>query len=179
MSTEWLYENNDDNSCRYVLGVVGQNPLICVGVNPSTAEPNRLDNTVRSVSRIAIQNGYDSWIMLNLYPQRATNPNEMDMVAKSELVTSNFSHIKKFLEQHSGADIWAAWGTLIEKRNYLLDCLIHLNTIVSDCKCKWISIGRLSKNGHPHHPLYLKSTTPKETFNIKSYHLKLQQKKTN
>lgn len=73
----WIYEKNSDNTSRYVLGTVGTNPLICIGVNPSTAEPGNLDNTLKSVTRICEANGYDSWIMLNLYPQRATNPNEM------------------------------------------------------------------------------------------------------
>lgn len=45
MPEQWLYEHNDDNSARYVLGTVGENPLVCFGVNPSTAEPNALDAT--------------------------------------------------------------------------------------------------------------------------------------
>ncbi|MGI6767129.1 MAG: DUF1643 domain-containing protein [Lentihominibacter sp.] len=118
MSIKWLYKNSEDNCCRYVLGTMGKNPLICVGVNPSTAEPNKLDNTIRSVDRIAARNGYDSWIMLNLYPQRATNPNEIDKNAQRNLMTTNFEHINALLTQYSGSDIWAAWGTLIEKREY-------------------------------------------------------------
>jgi hypothetical protein len=47
---EWLYENNEDNSARFVLGQV-LNPtgrtLLCFGINPSTACPENLDSTIR------------------------------------------------------------------------------------------------------------------------------------
>lgn len=36
MSEQWLYRPNVDNSARFVLGTVGDNPLVCFGVNPST-----------------------------------------------------------------------------------------------------------------------------------------------
>lgn len=52
----------------------GENPLVCFGINPSTAVPNALDPTLKRVRRFAAENGYDSWTMLNVYPQIATNP---------------------------------------------------------------------------------------------------------
>ena len=94
---QWLYSNNANNTCRYVLGTSGSRPLICIGVNPSTAEPDNLDNTLKSVARIASQNGYDSWIMLNLYPQRATNPNDMDKIYNEQSAAINFQQINELL----------------------------------------------------------------------------------
>lgn len=174
MNVEWLYQNNTDNTCRYILGTVGNNPLICVGVNPSTAEPNKLDNTLRSVNRIATQNEYDSWIMLNLYPQRATNPNDLSIDAKFDIMDTNNIFIREILKKYSGADIWAAWGTLIEKRHYLHKCLVCLDDSASEYGCNWVSYGPKSKRGHPHHPLYLKSTSQKEPFNLVAYQKILQ-----
>lgn len=72
--TEWLYEHSHNNRARYVLGTKGDNPLVCFGVNPGTAAPGALDPTLKSVERFANEHGYDSFIMLNLYPQRSTNP---------------------------------------------------------------------------------------------------------
>ena len=57
---------------------VGNNPLITIGINPSTAEPEKMDNTMKSVERIAMGNGFDSFIMFNVYAQRATDPNQMN-----------------------------------------------------------------------------------------------------
>ena len=70
----WIYKTDASNSARYILGIEGKNPLICVGVNPNTAEPNHLNRTLKSVETFSKMNGYDSWLMLNLYPQRATYP---------------------------------------------------------------------------------------------------------
>lgn len=73
----WIYKKTTDNSSRFVLGEPGSNSLVCVGVNPSTATPEKLDNTLRTVKKLSAVHGFDGWIMLNLYPQRATNPNDM------------------------------------------------------------------------------------------------------
>jgi hypothetical protein len=66
---QWIYERSADGSARFVLGTVGVNPLVCFGINPSTAVPNAPDGTVARVSKFAV----DSWTMLNVYPQIATD----------------------------------------------------------------------------------------------------------
>ena len=35
----WYYEPHTYQSYRYVLGRVGKHPLVCIGINPSTAQP--------------------------------------------------------------------------------------------------------------------------------------------
>ena len=57
---KWLYVPNFYSEYRYILGTRGKKPLICVGINPSTAAPDDLDNTLKSVERIALGNGYGS-----------------------------------------------------------------------------------------------------------------------
>ena len=73
----WYYEPHTYQPYRYVLGRVGRHPLVCIGINPSTAQPGALDPTLKSVERLANANDFDSWIMFNVYPQRATDPNDM------------------------------------------------------------------------------------------------------
>ena len=75
---KWLFVPNFYSEYRYILGTKGSNPLICIGINPSTAKPDALDPTLKSVERIALNNGYDSFIMFNVYSQRATNPDLME-----------------------------------------------------------------------------------------------------
>ena len=60
---KWLYAPNFYSEYRYILGTRGKNPLICIGINPSTARPDALDNTLKSVERIALGNGFDSFIL--------------------------------------------------------------------------------------------------------------------
>ena len=96
----WLYVPDYYTDYRYILGTRGSDPLICIGINPSTAAPDDLDNTLKSVSRIAQGNGYDSWIMFNVYAQRATNPDDMDAELNVKLHRENmraFEYILKTL----------------------------------------------------------------------------------
>ena len=85
----WYYEPHTYLPYRYVLGRVGRHPLVCIGINPSTAQPGALDPTLRSVERLAAANGFDSWIMFNVYPQRATDPNDMDKTPDRALCDEN------------------------------------------------------------------------------------------
>lgn len=164
----WLYENDYNNTVRYVLGVAGNNPLICFGINPSTAEPNNLDNTLKSVERLSYSNGFDSWIMFNVYPQRSTNPNGMDIECNQEIHRKNLIWLEKILKTNKPT-LWAAWGTIIEKRSYLKTCLIDMVNISSQYSCEWVTIGNISKAGHPHHPLYLSKIEKTKLFQIDSY----------
>jgi len=85
----WLYVPNNYTEYRFILGTRGKKPLICVGINPSTAAPDALDNTLKSVERIALHNGYDSFIMFNVYAQRATRPDDMEKTCNSALHREN------------------------------------------------------------------------------------------
>ena len=62
----WLYVPNTYSEYRYILGTRGEKPLICIGINPSTAAPDALDPTLQSAQRIALANGYDSFLMFNV-----------------------------------------------------------------------------------------------------------------
>ena len=96
-SQKWLYVPDFYTEYRYILGTRGQNPLICIGVNPSTAAPDDLDNTLKSVSRIAAGNGFDSWIMFNVYAQRATRPEDMDRELNQVLHRANMAAFEYIL----------------------------------------------------------------------------------
>ena len=141
---------------------------MCFGINPSTARPNDLDNTLKSVERIAKRAGFDGWIMLNVYPQRATNPNDLHGVLQEDIHAKNVKHIERVLVEYN-ATILAAWGTLINKRTYLKQCLQDIYAVSQKSNRPWVSIGSISKAGHPHHPLYLSNEEMPKDFNIKEY----------
>ena len=86
---KWIYVPDTYEEYRYLLGTVGTKPLVCIGINPSTAHPDHLDNTLKSVERIAHANGYDSFIMVNVYAQRATDPKDMEKVCYLALHREN------------------------------------------------------------------------------------------
>lgn len=174
---EWYYDHNADNSERYSLGNPGKKPLVCFGINPSTATPEELDPTLKRVrNRSSKENGfrndrlYDGWIMFNVYPFRATDPKLLPVERVEESHTKNLSVIAEILEKNPCSDIWAAWGGIIKQRKYLSECLYDIVDVVRYYECNWYSIGPLSKNGkHPHHPLYLKSSYVATLFDMEEY----------
>ena len=157
---------------RYILGTRGQNPLICIGVNPSTAAPDDLDNTLKSVARIAAGNGFDSWIMFNVYAQRATRPEDMDRELNRQLHQANmaaFEYILQNVAQGLRPAVWAAWGTIIEKRAYLPGCVRDMVALGRRYDARWLSAGKRSAKGHPHHPLYLRKDEKTVAFDVEQY----------
>ena len=168
---DWLYVPNHYSEYRYILGTTGKNPLICIGINPSTAAPNDLDNTLKSVERIALGNGYDSFIMFNVYAQRATKPDDMDKELNKALHRENMKAFEYILSLYEGysPSVWAAWGTIVEMRPYLKDCLREMVDISMKYNSKWYSSGAISKKGHPHHPLYLRKDSGLDEFDMDSY----------
>ena len=42
---KWLYVPDFYSEYRYILGTKGENPLICIGINPSTAAPDDMHIT--------------------------------------------------------------------------------------------------------------------------------------
>ena len=168
-SEKWLYVPNFYSDYRYILGTRGKKPLICIGINPSTAQPGDLDNTLKSVERIAIGNGFDSFIMFNVYAQRATDPDTMERICNVRLHKENLEAFRYVLSVSSEPVVWAAWGTIIEKRDYLKQCLLDMVNIGKEYNAKWCCAGAVSKKGHPHHPLYLKKDEKVKPFPIETY----------
>ena len=170
--SRWLYVPCRYEEYRYILGTRGEHPLICIGINPSTAAPDDLDNTLKSVERISLHNGYDSFIMFNVYAQRATDPDDMPAVRCEALHRENmeaFRHVLSSCGAGYTPAVWAAWGTIIEKRDYLVPTLRDMIAVGREYGAAWYTVGSRSKKGHPHHPLYLKKDALTEPFDIVSY----------
>lgn len=165
----WLYIPDFYSEYRYVLGTKGSDPLICIGINPSTAAPGALDNTLKSVERIALGNGFDSFIMFNVYAQRATRPEDMERALNPTLHEENMKAFDFVLSQSARPTVWAAWGNIIEMRPYLPFCVRDMIEIGKTHGANWVCAGKISKKGHPHHPLYLRKDEPVRPFDIEAY----------
>ena len=166
---KWLYAPNFYSEYRYILGTRGKNPLICIGINPSTAQPGDLDNTLKSVERIALGNGFDSFIMFNVYAQRATDPDAMEKQCNEALHKENLEAFRYVLSISEAPTVWAAWGTIIEKRDYLPRCLKDMLAVGKELGAAWRCAGKVSKKGQPHHPLYLRKDEKLKDFDIDGY----------
>lgn len=161
---------------RYVLSKPGDNTLFIIGVNPSTANEEKPDPTMRKVLGFAEVNGFDSFCMLNLYPQRCADPDDLHEKPRTHYVKKNVNYIHDqlmaYLHKHKKVTILAGWGNLIDKRPYLTECLGALYLILKEefgDKIDWKMI-RLSKDGNPIHPLTFKEKYgPFKDFNIQEY----------
>lgn len=168
-AARWLYVPNTYREYRYLLGTRGSRPLLCLGVNPSTAVPGDLDNTLKSVERVALSNGFDSFTMCNVYAQRATRPGDMERELNPDLHRENLAAFAYALSLSEAPAVWAAWGTVIEQRRYLPGCVRDLIAVGREYGARWYTAGARSKRGHPHHPLYLRKDSPLEDFDAAAY----------
>jgi len=117
-----------------------------VGLNPSTADEELDDPTIRRCIAFAKSWGYSGLCMTNLFAFRSTEPADM-LKAHDPVGEANDDHL---IRCAVGAGVVvAAWGTHGSHRGRdikvraLLPRLQHL---------------RLTKSGHPGHPLYLPKT---------------------
>lgn len=133
---------------RYVLWrdwIGGAGTVIFIGLNPSTADEENDDPTIRRCIGFAKAWGFESLCMLNLFAFRATNPQAM-MAADDPVGPEN----DQFLAQHIGAcetiAAWGAGGWYRGRGPFIHDIYPQLKML------------RLTKGGHPCHPLYLPKT---------------------
>lgn len=124
-------------------------PLVVIGLNPSTADETEDDPTIRRCIGFARAFGCGSLRMLNLFAFRSTDPKGLRKVV-DPIGPENDVWLKDACRY--GSKVVAAWGAHggylgrdREVRRLLSGSLHHLG---------------LTKDGHPRHPLYLKSDTP-------------------
>lgn len=166
--TKWIYINNQDNSIRYVLGTKGRKTLFCIGINPSTATPDKLDPTLKKVESIAKNNGYDSFIMFNVYPKRDTVFENLEESINDIEHIKNIEAITAIIDEYSELDIWAAFGNHIYDRDYLPICLKDIYSKLPQDNIKWFATG-VNKSGAPKHPLFQKKTATLINFDMATY----------
>ena len=110
--------------------------------------------------------------MFNVYSQRATRPEDMDRELNPELHRANmaaFEYILQNVAQGLRPAVWAAWGTIIEKRPYLPGCVRDMVALGRRYDARWLCAGKRSAKGHPHHPLYLRKDEKTVEFDVEQY----------
>lgn len=146
------YIKNEDDSARFVLGYDNTNPLIVIGVNPSTANDQLPDATIRRVLGYVRRNELNGFLMLNVYPQRATNPDCLSKEYNELLHKQNLEHIENVLKAHPNSIVLVAFGDTILKRSYLKQCFDDIAQAILKHNPQWKQIGNLTTQGNPRHP---------------------------
>ena len=164
----WLYIGDEKE--RYLLGQPGKVNLLIIGANPSTASPGEknLEPTIRKIRKMAKEDWIDGWIMANLYPLRATDPDDLPMKADKKLLERNLKVLGALDNSYYIYRIWAAWGDIIDKRFYLGDTLYDIVDVLRG-DYEWYYRGTLTRSGNPRHPLYMKNDEKYEWFSAGDY----------
>lgn len=127
--------------------------VVFVGLNPSTADETMDDPTIRRCMGFAKAWGMGGIVMVNLFAYRATDPRDMKN-AEDPVGPENDKWLKKMGKYtHTVVAAWGTHGTF-QSRNItvreIFNYLEFWGYIHFTC------LG-LTKDGHPKHPLYLKS----------------------
>ena len=166
------YENvkmtGDNDIVRYALRKDGEKPLVVIGLNPSTANEAKADPTMTCVMGIAERNGFDGFVMLNLYPQRATDPAGLDRELNYAMHQENLRQIMEALKDINEPTVLLAFGNSIGLRPYLKTCLRDIVAAMADKRPYYVSVGTLTNCGNPRHPLYA-GYRELEDFDINSF----------
>ena len=140
---------------RFLLGKKGKRNLVCIGINPNTANQEKLDPTSKNVAKIAKNQGYDGWFLMNLYPQRTAKATLLETQANSGLFQENLHFISDFLITNDFKidTIWLAWGNAIDSKAhpYLKEAAYQLYQNLKKLSFTFVCINQ-NRSGHPTHP---------------------------
>ncbi|WP_374662190.1 DUF1643 domain-containing protein [Inhella sp.] len=117
--------------------------VMFVGLNPSTADATQDDPTLRRCMAFARSWGFGGLVMTNLFAWRATDPREL-LAAHDPVGPRNDAALRLHHARSScTVAAWGAQGTHQGRHQVVRAMLPHLHCL------------RLTKDGHPAHPLYL------------------------
>lgn len=134
------------------------NPRICLFVmlNPSTADAEQDDPTIRRCKAFAKREGCGRLVVVNLFAYRATSPKDMKSVV-SPIGDLNNTHLRAAVAEtyKNRGVVVIAWGThgTYQARDVQVRRLINDEAVVPVCLGK-------TKSGCPKHPLYVSADAP-------------------
>ena len=127
-----------------------------VMLNPSTADANIDDATIRSCIRLSKALGFGSFEVVNIFGYRATDPKEL-FTAAEPIGPMNERIVSAAV--HRCDTVICAWGAhpMAQRKAGFLLGYVRSNRPAVYC------LGR-TKSGAPKHPLYIKTETPLQVF---------------
>ena len=157
---------SEDKKYRYSLYRIWDDALpkvAIIGLNPSTADENIDDPTIKRCIEFVKEWGYGGFYMLNLFAFRATDPSELTKTEdpigneNSNIILDIISKVEKVI---------CAWGNdgILLKQNKTVLSLIPKPYCL-----------KINATGEPAHPLYLSGTLMPIEYN---YKLEIQTVKT-
>lgn len=133
----------------------GRGPrMVWVMLNPSTADANVNDPTIRRCISFARREGYDAIDVINLYALRTPHPEHLLDHPDPEGPANLSSWQSTLGYPNRPRAVVAAWGAHATDRR--LPGSQAFETVSID---DWLCLGK-TQDGSPRHPLYVHSSTP-------------------
>jgi len=148
----WGGPNKEYRYVLYRVWNLGKPHLAVIGLNPSVADEEFDDRTVRRCISFARRNGYGSLVMLNAFAYRSTDPKALTSIS-DPVGPENDYYI--FKECGYAYDIVLAWGTHAKERGA---------KIIELLKIRALQCFGVNKDGTPKHPLYLPNSVKLQIF---------------
>ena len=148
---------SDDGRYRYRLWRLwdGRLPMMAwVMLNPSTADADIDDQTIRKCAGLAKANRHGGIVVVNLYAWRATDPRELLSVA-DPVGPMNDAHIRWACTGSLRGTVIAAWGSSRFARHRAAAVEAFMRGSGRRIHCF-----RKTPSGSPSHPLYLPYSSP-------------------
>ncbi|MCU1592428.1 MAG: hypothetical protein JWP11_3684 [Frankiales bacterium] len=127
--------------------------MVFVMLNPSTADADLDDPTIRRCAGFARREGMGGFGVVNLYAYRATRPKALRS-CEDPIGPRNDGVLTAVLNEarHMSYPVVAAWGVHAssERSAQVLDLVPNVD---------WLCLGT-TKAGHPRHPLFVRGDQP-------------------
>ncbi len=142
---------SDDGAYRYYLSRVWEDSaekLVFVMLNPSTADAEADDPTIRKCIGFARRFGFGGIEVVNLFAYRATKPEALRDPDADPVGPDNDHYLRNVCRNRFVVCAWGALGRVYYAR------VQEVLRLLEDVSAVAVSLA-LTKHGHPQHPLML------------------------
>lgn len=112
---------------------------MCIGLNPSTTNASKNDNTINILIRVLSNLGYGGFYMMNLFAWISSKPE--DLLTCADAIGDNESKLKEV--EAMCQDVIVCWGNFTQAEQRIKQVLPNY----PNAKCFGVN-----KNGTPFHP---------------------------
>lgn len=138
-------------------------PVLFIMLNPSTADANVNDPTLRSILRISEHQGFTDLTVVNLFALRSPYPKDL-LTHQDPIGPENDSYIKDEYDRHfETGTIVAAWGANKFSRQRA--------EVIENKYGPFMCLG-FNKDNSPKHPLFLPKTSSLEIYIPKDFYVR-------
>lgn len=139
-------------------------PVLFIGINPSTADADHDDATIRKMTGFVRRWGFTRFMVANVFPYRATNVKALRKLdAPTAMGSDNYTHLRGMLDECGF--VVPCWGQMDKVPKHLTFQMTRMLAILMFVKKPVLTFG-LNHDGSPKHPLMLSYETKLQVWTL-------------